>query len=197
MSAIFKIVRQYPYHSLLVFSLGALLGILSYLLHAFMNPYLIAQGNSTSSIYLISFMGLTTTALLALLTGAYITRKPALFGFLKRNILLIAALGGLSFELLHQGGWQLQVGYCMLSGLLGIYAVVSPVIMYRTFEASIRCRAVLFNYALGCAVFGGLTPWVMHQLSLWHLHAPQLALIMAALIIWGLVNWSHKHVTLH
>lgn len=194
-----SILKRYPFHSLFVFSLGALLGILSYMLHTFINPYLLSLGHPSSEIYQASLLGLITTAFFSIFSGMAIDKGywnvlPAL----RYSLVLILGIGGLSFCFFEKGGWNLTLAYCIDSALLGSFSVLSTLAMYYTFQArpSIRCKALLFNYAFGCALFGGLTPYFLHKLSaISHYYLP-FSFILLNLVFFGIIYYTEKKITI-
>lgn len=181
----FTIVKQHPASSWIVFSLGALLGIMSYTLHAFMNPYLIYHDFSKTAVYQYSIIGLVCTMVFAILSGYCADQSRRV----QRLLLAVMVAYSVScvplFGMISMGGWHTLIAYATLAGLLGAYVCLSGVVMYRAFLPPIRCRGILFNYALGCATFGSLTPLTLNTLSQCHPDLPGVALaIVGALFLW-------------
>lgn len=192
----FAVATQQPYNSLIVFMLGALLGILSYAMHAFLNPFLIQQGLATSEVYQFSICGLITTIVFAVITGKYLDHHNKLKQTNMAIITLIALLAFPLFILTQYGGLVTLMSYIGLAGLLGMYACASAVIMYRSFPPPTRCRGVMFNYAMGCAIFGGLTPLLLSLVAGLNPVLPGLIISLAALSTKVILKWGLKHATL-
>jgi MHS family proline/betaine transporter-like MFS transporter len=176
-----SILAQHKRPSLVVFILGAMLGIFSYFLHAFINPFLIGQGFDSALIYRYSIYGLLSTAFFSLLTGKILDHYHKLVAFNYTILMLIAVSAFPLFALLLKGGKLMLLSYLLLNGLLGMYACASAIIMYRSFPVSSRCRGMMFNYAIGCALFGGITPIFLQGLSHIDLYLPGLILSSVAL----------------
>lgn len=190
------IIARQPYSSLIVFMLGALLGVLTYSMHAFLNPFLAQQGIATTEVYQYSIYGLISTMVFATLTGIYLDNGKNLK---QTNMLIIALITLLSFPLfitIQYGGLFSLLSYLILAGLLGMYACSSAVIMYRSFAPTIRCRGVMFNYAMGCAIFGGLTPLLLNIAAGLSPLLPGFIVSLAALNINIFLKWGFKHATL-
>jgi hypothetical protein len=59
----------------------------------------------------------------------------------------------------------IMLGSSIFGILLGMYAASSGVLMFLLFPTHMRCRGVLFYYALGVAFLGGMTPITLQWLS--------------------------------
>ena len=101
------------------------------------------------------------------------------------------------FAVLHSAGFFTLIGYIVLGGILGIYACISAVLMYRLFLPDIRCRGILFSYAMGCAIFGGITPLTLSTIGNIHPILPGIAVFICGMIILIIFNRSIKHVNLY
>ena len=197
-SGLFEIIKQHNYPSLIVFILGAMLGILSYTMHAFINPFLIHQGFNMGMVYQFSICGLVATMITALFTGLYMDKiTTPLFTVVKANIFWTSIMTLLFYIILLQGGYFTLFGYIALGGILGIYACISAVLMYRLFLPDIRCRGILFSYAMGCAIFGGLTPLLLTVIGNIHPVLPGIIVSISGIIILIIFNKSIKHVNLY
>jgi MFS family permease len=195
---LFKIIKEHNYPSLIVFILGAMLGILSYTMHAFINPFLIQQGLPSELVYQFSICGLVATMITTVLTGFYMDKyTTSLFTVVKTNIFWASIMTLLFYILLLQGGFFTLIGYIVLGGILGIYACISAVLMYRLFLPDIRCRGILFSYAMGCAIFGGITPLTLSTIGNIHPILPGIAVFICGMIILIIFNRSIKHVNLY
>jgi hypothetical protein len=198
LSSVFKVTKEYRYPSLIVFVLGAMLGILSYTLHAFINPFLIQQGFKVEMVYQFSIYELIATMVTALVAGIYMDKNTfPLFTVVKANIFWNSMLILPFYILLLQGGYFTLIGYIALGGLLGVYACTCGVLMYRVFSPEVRCRGVLFNYAMGCAIFGGLTPLTLSALGHINVFLPGIALFICGMVILLIFKRSIKHVNLY
>jgi len=193
---LFAIITNQPYSSIIVFMLGALLGILTYSMHAFLNPFLVQQGVEATEVYQFSIYGLISTMAFAILTGIYLDNGKNLKHTNRVIITLIALLAFPLFILIQYGGLFTLLSYLILAGLLGMYACSAAVIMYRSFAPTIRCRGVMFNYAMGCAIFGGLTPLLLNIAVGFNPLLPGLIVSLAALSINIFLKWGLKHATL-
>lgn len=198
LSELFMIITKNNHASLIVFILGAMLGILSYMMHAFINPHLIQQGFNSEMVYRFSVLGLIATMISAFLTGIYMDKyRPSLFLLVKSNILWISILMPLFYILLHQGEYSTFISYIVMESMLGVYACTSAVLMYRLFLPAIRCRGILFNYAAGCAIFGGLTPLTLATIGNVFPALPGFVVSGCGLIIFVIFKRSIKHVSMH
>jgi MFS family permease len=189
---------KHPYASCLVFFLGAHLGVTSYTLHAFLNPFVMKFGLNPSEAYAFSLLGLLLTAIIAMATGRFCPSRGK-FKITLNICFLVSAFLSFPCLWLCQSGSTLEsaIGYSVLAVILGAYATVSAVLMYAVFDQKNRTKAVLFYYALGCSVFGGLTPLCLEALSRFHTQGPGVFLTLWALGGFGLFRYLYSHVHLH
>jgi len=178
----FLILKNHPASSAIVLVLGAILGIMSYTMHAFINPYLIQQSISQATVYQYSILGLICTMVTALWAGYAVDKYKQVYRDLVKNIRLYALMSIPLFILIQQGGWKTMLAYMGFSGFLGAYSCLSGIIMYTVFPPEIRGRGVLFNYALGCATFGALTPLTLNYTSTFHPYLPGGAIAFCAIV---------------
>lgn len=197
--SLWEISRANPYPSLFVCFLGAHLGITSYTLHAFINPFCMRFEISEFQVYALSLGGLLITALTAWVTGKKCSASPQSLYKLTFSAFLGAGL--LSFPCLWlctSGAILLTAfGYGILAILLGTYATTSAVLMFIVFKQEDRTQGVLFYYALGCAIFGGLTPFFLELLFQIHLHLPGVFLSVFGLVSLKIFCQLYRHVRLH
>lgn len=166
-----NIVVENKSSSLVVFMLGGLLGVLSYMMHAFLSPYAISLGYSKEFVYTLSIYAYVATISSALITGYFMSNR--MMSFMSELMLVIFITSPFYYFLMHVLSEQmLLVAYICFGINLGAFACISSVVMYKAFPAHIRCRGVLFNYALGVGIFGGVTPALMQVLSSTHFMVP-------------------------
>jgi MFS family permease len=191
-----KIVHQNKTQSLIVFVLGALLGILSYTLHAFINPFLISQGIEQKLVYYYSIYGLISTAFFSIFTGILLDKFNKT---IELNYIIITSIAILFLPLYLlglKGGIGTFISLIVLEALLGMYACSTAIIMYKVFLPKNRCRGIMFNYALGCSIFGGLTPATLLSLGQLHVIFPAVAVILSTLVCLITLRWGLKNVNL-
>lgn len=197
-NGLLEISRKNPYASAFVCFLGAHLGITSYTLHAFINPYCMRFNITETHVYLLSLSGLCITATAALITGKLCVSRSSLYKTLLFCFLGSTFLSFPCFWLCQSGNIVLAaLGYGLLACLLGIYATTSAVMMYAVFQKEDRTAGVLFYYALGCSIFGGAIPLVLEALLQLHSHCPGLFLSLLGLASTGLFCQLYRHVRLH
>ncbi|MBN9542937.1 MAG: MFS transporter, partial [Alphaproteobacteria bacterium] len=156
------ILKQYKYESVAVFSLGAILGSVSYMLHAFMNPYMVSLGISSDKAYLLTIISLVSTATFSVVSGIYSDMTSRLVGAMKNNIYAIILVIIPAFMMiLSMNIMLIEVACAILGGLLGVNATMCGIIMYKSFPYEARCRGVMFLYALSVSIFGGFTPIIL------------------------------------
>lgn len=183
-----NLIKVYPINSLCVLTLGAMVGITSYLMYAFLNPFLIKQGNASTWVYQCAVIGLFCTMGGALIGGYYADRYKNAYSFLYQVLLLYGALSVPLFILLHQGQWQILLSIMILGGLLGLYVTLSGIVMYEAFSSDMRGRGILFNYALGCSIFGSLTPLIFNSVSTIHPCLPGILLALVSFSVLFIVK---------
>lgn len=197
--SLWEISRKNLYPSLFVCFLGAHLGIASYTLHAFINPFCMRFNISELGVYSLSLGGLAITALTAWITGEKCSSSSQ--SLYKVTLITFWGAALLSFPCL----WACTtgvipftaLGYSILAVLLGMYATTSAVLMFLVFQKEDRTQGVLFYYALGCAIFGGLTPFVLELLFQIHSHLPGLFLSVLGLVSLKIFCQLYRHVRLH
>ena len=184
---IFKILKEFKHNSMVVFMLGGFLGITSYTMHAFMNTFLIQELDfSKDLVYIVSVLGYIFTIIASLTIGFGLDKvKLDLRQVLGRTMLLSAFAFAFLIPVVSLGGVYIFIGYAVFDFLLGIYATTSAIVMYRAFHSDIRCRGVLFNYAIGVAIFGGSTPIALTFLSKINIYTPGIVLFVVSIAIFA------------
>lgn len=175
-----EVLKNNTSNSITVFVLGAILGILSYFLHVFVNPFLVDIGMDNSFAYCLTIIALVCTIFASVFIGIYSDKIGHIDRFLIKYMrIMILSFIPTYFALLF-GGVLLQVAaFVILGTVLGIYATLSAVVMYKAFPIDSRCRGVLFNYALAVALFGGATPFTLSMLANINPLLPGLAVFVA------------------
>lgn len=155
--------------ALFVFLIGGVLGILSYTLHAFLNPYIFSFGfHSQNTLMGMSLMALFCTALSAVICGIIIDsiEKKSLPIFLFLIIISVLVVTPLCWQMFTSSLLsKVAMAYSIFGINLGFYACCSGVAIYKVFPKSKVCRGLLPSNAAGVAFFGGLSPFMMHLLS--------------------------------
>jgi MHS family proline/betaine transporter-like MFS transporter len=168
LSNIRDMIRNHKTEAMIVVILGALLGILSYTMHAFLNPYLISLGYHHNLAYGMGVIGLLASAVSSFITGIIIDKTNAR-KIMSLNIKFCIIILPISFGLIisaHQYSEMfLYLAYILLGTILGMNAACCSVVMYQLFEPENRCRGVMFFYSLGAAIFGGFTPLILQLLN--------------------------------
>ena len=157
---------QYRLGAFVVYMLGGFLGMLSYTMHAFMLHWLTSiVGISSAASLRYSILGLGATAMAALAGGCWGDRignqKLVQLSLLAALIMAVPTM----FIIEHGQSLHLTIGITFLGGLLGLYAACSGVLKFKVFPTAIRCRGMLFFYALGVATWGGVTPLAFSKLA--------------------------------
>jgi MFS family permease len=193
-SAIIDITKNNPHASLIVFVLGAMLGILSYTLHVFINPFLIKLGFDAAVVFKHSLIGYSATIVGAILAGIYVDKycniNELFLRSLKGIVLAVTLLFLPLFLLILLGSYCSIIGFFVLDFLLGSYATISAIMMYKAFPKDVRCRGVLMNYAFGCGVFGGITPLILGILGDINIYLPAFAVTICFFVIYFVLKWS-------
>jgi MFS family permease len=184
-----SIIKNYRTEVIITLVLGSLLGMLSYMISAFLSPYLISLGFHKETAYSMGLIGLFTCAITSFLTGKFIDIIGNVRKIMSINMLCCIFIFPLSFALilLSANGYNiimLYTAYILLGGILGINAVCSSIIMYQLFTPENRCRGVMIFYALGVAIFGGFTPLILKLLSDINHAFPAGILTIATIIIY-------------
>jgi MHS family proline/betaine transporter-like MFS transporter len=161
------LTTRYGRECFLVFLLGGFLGTLSYTMFAFMH-YLLTQRLMLPAnlVFALAMLGLLGTAIAAIGVGVLVDKKGG--RIMMCITLLLAACGGLPAMALiaTKSGGALMVAHGILGGLLGAYGAVSTVVMAQLFPSAVRCRGVMFYYAVGVAIFGGMTPLLFANVAM-------------------------------
>lgn len=146
--------------SIAVFLIGGLMGMLSYTMHAFITPFVIGIGLESHSAYKFSIIAIFITACSAVYSGMLLDRKKLnAVSYLINHIKVVGIIFPICWFLIITKKVELILfGYIGLGYLLGVFASVSGVVMYKLFPPHVRCRGTMLNNSLGIALFGGLTP---------------------------------------
>ncbi len=178
----------------IAFVLGGLLGVVSYMMHAFMPPFMSALGFEKSVAYQFSILALIATAVTSVVTGYY--SKKNFSSWTVRSMDLIIVLTPIYFLLIPFGGLFTTVSYLGLGSNLGIFACMSSIVMFCVFPTHIRCRGVLFNYAVGVGLCGGVTPLLLKMLSGVHFILPAITVSIFAMYVRLIFLKEVKNVSL-
>lgn len=183
--------------SIIVVTLAAVLGILSYTMHAFLNLYIKNLGFLPEVAYQTGIVGLISCGIFSLLTGYIIDRKKNVTWLMQANIVASAILAPICFAIIlsatEQMIWPLFVAVIIFGGLLGMNATCCAIIMYRLFLPQNRCRGVMFSYSIGMAMFGGLTPITLTISTKFSNFTPGIIIAVACTIAY-LVYLKNSHI---
>jgi len=164
-----NVLMSNKYKVLFVFVIGGVLGILSYTLHAFFNPYIVSLGHhSKGSMYSMSLVALLTTAISAFACGFIIDKikQSQLSIFLLLILCSIVISMPICWKLILSNELStIAFAYALVGVNLGFYACCSGVAIFKVFSPSQVCRGLLPSNAAGVAFFGGLAPITMHFLT--------------------------------
>ncbi len=166
-SSTFSMLKAHKTQAIVVIVLGAMLGVLSYMMHAFLNPYIISLGYANNVAYRMGVVGLAACGLASIITGVIIDRLLSAKTIMLSNIASCVVLIPFTFILMllsvtSYNEFLLYLAFIIQGILLGINATTSSVIMYQLFKPENRCRGVMICYGIGMAIFGGFTPIILH-----------------------------------
>lgn len=183
-----EVLRNGRGHFGFAFALASFMGILTYFLHGFMNPFIMSLGVLKSDAYGYSVAALCATATSAAVAGMLIDKYG--LGSLEpiRRVeiaiilvmMLLAAPG--YYLMLSLKNEFLLLWYLMLGCFLGLYATFATLAIALSFTPRYRCRGSLFAYSLGFAIFGGTTPGFMKILANIYEYLPIIFLYASAII---------------
>ena len=192
-----KILVNHPYYSIIVYTLGAILGVMSYFMHVFVNPYLISLGHIHSNIYALSIMGLISTSIAAITLGLAIDKtEQSLFKWIYTSTLLFMLFTAFALNF-NEHIFILAIGFIVMGASLGIFATTCAIMMFKCFPKEVRCRGIMINYAFGCSIFGGLTPIVLNALAVYSPLLIALIIINTLSILIFVLYRSLKNVSLY
>lgn len=186
-TSLWSLLKSTPRESFIVFLLSAFLGSFSYMFLVFLNPFLIGQGVDGQKTFLMCTIGLLTTAVVSILWGYYQDYVQALDKLLSNFFKVFLACFPILFLcLLSKNFSATLLSYILLGMFLGIFTTLSAVKTYRIFDTSTRCRGAMFNYAFGCSLFGGLTPYSLKILGEISYFLPGVVFFVFTMIIFSL-----------
>jgi MHS family proline/betaine transporter-like MFS transporter len=182
------IIREFRSQAFIVLILGGFIGVISYNMHAFMNPFITSIGYSKDFAFAMGIMALLCSALAALFTGIYIDKKNNSYNIITKNAFYCTLLFLPCFALIlsHKIIFCI-IAYIIMGSLIGINAASCSVVMYKLFPVHIRCRGILLCYTLGVSIFGGITPFTLVLLSRINPYAPAIMLTLFAFTVWKLL----------
>lgn len=189
-----NILKEYKSESIAVFALGGILGAFSYMLHAFMSHYLGELGYTKSDAYLLIMISLVATAITSVIAGFACDRNKNEVGIITKNIIQSSIAIIPFFILIGLGNLTLTIiSFIVIGGLLGVYASVCGIIMFKAFPFDVRCRGVMFLYAFSVAIFGGFAPVILKYLSIYHaLYPPIFMLIVFGSMYMIFIKYFNK-----
>lgn len=165
MGGTIAMIRQNKNAAMTVSVLGALLGVLSYTMHAFLNPFITSLGFASATAYKMGVVGLVSCGVAALITGVVIDKLYQAKKVMNANIVACIVIMPISFWMILQSTASFQLllyaAFILQGALLGMNAACCTVIMFSLFSPESRCRGVMICYAFGMAIFGGFTPYVL------------------------------------
>lgn len=196
--SLFQILKNTPRESLTVFALSAFLGVLTYMILVFLNPFLMGRGMEGQYTFLMSVCALLSTAMASLLWGYYQDFSQDL----ERQILSFFKIFLITFPFLFAfflSGSSLGIllSFVVLGTYLGLFTTLSAVKTYRVFDASTRCRGAMFNYSFGCSFFGGLTPYTLKVSGELHPYLPGLVVFLFTVLVYTFYRKVEKNVSMH
>jgi MFS transporter, MHS family, proline/betaine transporter len=178
----------------IAFMLGGLLGVFSYMMHAFMPPFLGSLGFEKAVAYKLSIIALISTAVFSVITGYYSKKNFA--DWTLKSIWLIAISTPIYFLMIPINELLSIAAYIGLGANLGIFACMCSIVMFCVFPTQVRCRGVLFNYALGVGLCGGFTPLILKLLSGFSMLLPAIAVSLFAILTLCVFRKEVRNVTL-
>jgi MFS family permease len=195
----FNILRTYSKQTIIALSLAALLGLLSYFMHAFINPFLVSLGAEKQDVYIYSVMGLFMAAIGAITVGFIIDMNMKLILSLRHCLKIFIFFSPLLYLLmLSEDSIGIACGYCGFGALLGAYATIATLTINTLFPSETRCRGALFCYATGVALVGGITPFSLKLLGTVHVLLPGVILIVSAVLVLLVLKYVFdQNITLH
>ena len=168
--------------AIIVINLAAVLGILSYMTHGFINHYIENLGYSSNIAYKTNIVGLILCGIGAITTGIIIDYKYKAEKVMSYNLLSCIIFIPLSFLLINLGNISLiYVGSIMQGLLLGINATACKAIICSLFPPETRCRGVMIFYSIGMVIFGGLTPITLKLSTNFGNYTPAMIVAIACL----------------
>ena len=180
-----NVLAENKYQSFTVFLIGGLMGMLSYTMHAFITPFVIGLGVESQSAYKFSIIAIIVTACSAVYSGMLVDRKKLnTTNYLLNHIKIVGvAFPIFWFFIITKKMEFILLGYLGLGYLLGVFASVSGVVMYKLFPPHVRCRGTMLNNSLGIALFGGLTPMTFALITKIFPFAPAIVISVYALAL--------------
>ncbi len=184
--SIFVILRHNINKVMVIFAITAVLGTLSYMMHGFINPFLMSFDVDMSLVYHMGIVGLLSCGVVAILCGYIIDRHHNEHFIIRANFIAVMFLIPLGYWLIKLylsslNTSLLYMAYILFGGLLGMNVSAAGAINFKLFAPQERCRGILISYALSMAIFGGLTPICLKILSEINFFAPGFALSAVAL----------------
>lgn len=185
--------------AIIVIALAAMLGVLSYTMHGFLNPFLKTLGYPAEFAYQMGIVGLIACGIFSIITGLLIDKTKNAAKIMTYNLLGCIVLTPIAFLMLLNANNMglpslIYISYILLGALLGVNATASSVIMYQLFSPQNRCRGVMICYSIGMSVFGGLTPVTLTLSTKYGNFFPAILIIIIALIVSLFFNNNQKKV---
>lgn len=191
-----QVLLYQPKATIMSISLSALLGLFSYFMHGFINPFLIAHGADKTNIYSYSIIAMACSIIGSLSAGWYLDRSQQwLKTILLMFAIIIALLPAMYYFTLH--GVMLVYWYMLAGFMLGAYAVIATIFINLAFIGEHRCRGALFTYAIGVAVVGGLTPFTLNYCANIALLLPVYVLLALSLFLTTVIFYTIRYLKNH
>jgi len=191
----FTMLKENSPQALIIFAITTILGILSYMLHGFINPFIISLGVDKSIAYKMSIVGMISCGIFAILFGYlmdHFRNERSVINYNFIGVILLVPIGFLLIKLsLDQGTNELiYLAFILFGGLLGMNVSAAGTINYKLFSPANRCRGILICYAVPMAIFGGMTPIVLKTMGEVHFFAPSFTVAMVALVAYYIYGYN-------
>jgi MFS family permease len=154
-----------------------------------MTPLLLTEsfGVAPSQAQLASLVGTVALCLSTVIVGAATDR----FGIIRVGVPMVLLLIVSTYALFKIAATEPLMHVGTTPGLIRLYAlagfgagvvVITPILMIRSFPATVRFSGVSFSYNFGYALFGGVTPLLVSLLSHFDRFAPAYYVAVVAVI---------------
>ena len=180
-----------------IFAITAVLGTLSYMMHGFINPFLISQGVDKAFAYQMSIIGLLTCGMSSIFFGYLIDKYNNERLIINLNFIAVILLIPIGFLLIHiylisNSIELLYLTFVLFGGLLGMNVSAAGTINFKLFAPENRCRGIIISYSISMAIFGGLTPITLKTMSEVDFFAPSFTVSMVALVAYYIYCYNRR-----
>lgn len=192
-----KILQTEIKKVMIVFAITAVLGTLSYMMHGFLNPFLISLGVDSALAYKMSIVGLVSCGMSAIFFGYLIDRYQNELLVINLNFIAVILLSPIGFLLIqiylnNHNLELLYLAFILFGGLLGMNVSAAGSINFKLFAPVNRCRGIIISYSISMALFGGLTPITLKTLAEADFFAPGFTVSMIALVAYYIYSYNRR-----